>query len=180
MKNVTLITGNQNKADFFAKYLDAAIAHKKVDLDEIQSLDLRQICEHKARQAFETIKSPVLVEDTGLTIDALGKLPGPFIKWFIQELGLEGICRLVDAKKRGATAEICFGYFDGHLMKLFTGKVEGTIAEHPLGPPDFGWNPIFIPKGSTKTYAEMNDEETERFSLRTTTVYPELKKFLND
>jgi XTP/dITP diphosphohydrolase len=63
-------------------------------------------------------------------------------------------------------------------MEFFEGKVKGQIADKPRGASGFGWNPIFIPDGSDKTYAEMDDEETERFSLRTTTVYPKMKTFL--
>ena len=51
------------------------VLHEKIDLDEIQSLDLREIVEHKVRQAYEKIKKPVLVEDTSLRFEALGKLP---------------------------------------------------------------------------------------------------------
>ena len=49
MTHVTFITGNQNKADYLAKYLGMNIEHKKLDLDELQSLDLRTIVEHKVR-----------------------------------------------------------------------------------------------------------------------------------
>lgn len=49
--------------------------HEKIDLDEIQSLDLREIVEHKVRQAFEKTGKPVLVEDTSLRFEALGNLP---------------------------------------------------------------------------------------------------------
>lgn len=181
MADVTFITGNQSKADFLAKYLDHPVAHQKVDLDEIQSLDLRRITEHKARQAYEIIKAPVLVEDIGLEFHALGRLPGPFVKWFIEDMGLEGMCRMLEGyNDRAATARICFAYYDGAQVELFEGSIQGTIADSPRGADGFGWNPIFIPDGADKTFAEMNDEETERFSLRTTTVFPQIRKFLNN
>ncbi len=178
--NVTFITGNQNKADFLAKNLGHPVGHVKLDLDEIQSLDLHEITEHKARQAYEKIKKPVLVEDVSFGLDALGGLPGPFTKWFEIELGLDGICKLVDKLgNSGAIAKICFAYYDGHQIKFFDGEVRGTIPARPLGDDGFGWNPIFIPAGQTKTYAEMNEEETRKYSLRTSTVYPQLKEFLD-
>ena len=49
MTNITFITGNQNKADYLAKYLGHSVDHVKLDLDEIQSLDLKEIVEHKVR-----------------------------------------------------------------------------------------------------------------------------------
>ena len=75
MQSITFITGNQKKADYLAKYLGFPIEHEKLDLDEIQSLDLREITEHKAKQAYEEMKKPVLVEDVTLEFSALGRLP---------------------------------------------------------------------------------------------------------
>jgi non-canonical purine NTP pyrophosphatase (RdgB/HAM1 family) len=176
--NVTFITGNQDKADFLAKHMNRPIAHRKVDLDEIQSLELREIADHKARQAYQIVGSPVLVEDVGLAFDALERLPGPFIKWFLG-LGLEKICKIVDGlESRSATAKVCFAYFDGKIITFFNGEVAGSIADSPRGDVGFGFDPIFIPKGSAKTYGEMNNEEVEQFGLRTTTVFPEIKRFL--
>jgi non-canonical purine NTP pyrophosphatase (RdgB/HAM1 family) len=179
MAKVIFITGNQGKADFLAKFLDYPVDHLKLELDEPQSLDYRKITEHKVREAYKKVQKPVLVEDMGLSYDALGRLPGTLTKWFYSELGLEGMCRLLDGyKTRQATGEICFGYFDGKNVKLFEGKIRGVIADKPRGNGGFGWNPIFIPEGTNKTLAEMDDEETKKFSLRTTTVYPEIRKFL--
>ena len=86
MQTITFITGNQKKADYLAQYLGLNIEHVKLDLDEIQSLDLREIVEHKVRQAYAKVGKPVLVEDVSLIFSELGKLPGPFIKFFEQEL----------------------------------------------------------------------------------------------
>ncbi len=55
MQSITFITGNQKKADYLAKYLGFPIEHQKIDLDEIQSLDLREIVEHKVKQAYEKV-----------------------------------------------------------------------------------------------------------------------------
>ena len=179
MKKITFITGNQGKADFMAKFLDFKIPHQKLNLDEIQSLDLHEITEHKARQAYQKIKSPVLVEDVSFVYEALGKLPGPFIKWFLEPLGEAGVCDLVSRfENRRATGSVCFCYFDGKKLKFFDGQVRGTVAKEPKGSDGYGWDFIFIPDGTTKTYGEMNDEEKEQFSLRTTTVYPQIKQFL--
>ena len=180
MKQPVFITGNQKKADFLAKHLDHPVEHVKLDLDEIQSLDLEEIVEHKVRQAYKKIGRAVLVEDIAFSLDSLGgRLPGPFIKWFIDEIGFEQLCRLADADvKREATTSVCYGYFDGQEVKLFKGSLRGTLPQHPKGEDGFGWNCIFIPEGSTKTNAEMDEQETEKYSLRTTAVYPQLKEFL--
>lgn len=75
LQKITFITGNAKKAEYLEKYLGFPVAHEKLDLDEIQSLDLREIVEHKAKQAYEKIGSPVLVEDVSLEFTALGRLP---------------------------------------------------------------------------------------------------------
>ncbi|HTE22200.1 MAG TPA: non-canonical purine NTP pyrophosphatase [Candidatus Limnocylindria bacterium] len=128
MSNVTFITGNQNKADYLARYLGYPVDHVKLDLDEIQSLDLRQIVEHKVWQAYAQIKKPVLVEDVSLEFTALGRLPGPFIKWFLEEIELGQICSLLDGKDRSATGRCMFGYYDGQRLEFFEGVLSGQIA----------------------------------------------------
>ncbi len=75
MKKVTFITGNQAKADYLESFLGFPIDHVKVDLDELQSLDLEKIVEHKVKQAYAEIGKPVVVEDVSLEFEALGKLP---------------------------------------------------------------------------------------------------------
>ncbi|HEX4662595.1 MAG TPA: non-canonical purine NTP pyrophosphatase [Candidatus Saccharimonadales bacterium] len=158
--NVTFITGNQNKADYLAKYLGVEVAHQKVDVEEIQSTDLKEITTLKAKQAYEIVKGPVLVEDVGLTFHALGKLPGPFIKWFDMELGHEKLCRLLDQfDDRSATAGCVFAYYDGKDMHLFEADMKGHIADHPKGDSGYGWDPIFVPEGFDKTRAEFTPEE---------------------
>jgi inosine triphosphate pyrophosphatase len=53
---ITFITGNQHKADYLANHLGREIAHQKIDLDEIQSLDLSEIVRHKVKQAYEIVQ----------------------------------------------------------------------------------------------------------------------------
>ncbi len=81
MKEVTYITGNQKKREYLGELLDFPILHQKINLDEIQSLDLQKIVKHKVRQAYDIIKKPVVVEDTGPK-RCFGKFTGPFIKFF--------------------------------------------------------------------------------------------------
>ena len=165
--DVVFITGNQNKADYLAKLIGMPVDHQKVDLDEIQSLDIRAITEHKVRQAYELVKKPVLVEDVGLTIKSLGRLPGPFVKWFIEDIGLAGICRLADlSPDRSALANCCYAFYDGTDLKIIYSELEGTISNEPRGDEGFGWNPIFIPEGQTLTMGEMSEEQFSEAYLR--------------
>lgn len=178
MIDVTFITGNQNKADLLAAHLGVSLAHQKLELDELQTFSLHEVAEHKARQAYDIVKRPVLVEDMALTFHALGKLPGTYIKWFVQELSLQQLCDLVPADNRRATAAICYCLFDGVSIRFFDGEVAGSVAQSPRGDRGFGYDPIFIPDGQPLTNAEMGEDDTAKYGIRMTTVYPQLRKYL--
>jgi inosine triphosphate pyrophosphatase len=177
MVQVTFITGNQPKADYLAKYLGHPVDHFKLDLDEIQSLDSKTIVEHKVRQAYDQIKKPVLVEDVSLEFVAWGRLPGPLIKWFLEELSLQQICDMLNGQNRDAVGRCTFGYFDGKRLELFEGSVAGTIAEKPGGDSGFGWDPLFIVDGYDVTRAELSEKDYQKVYLRIR-PFAELKKFL--
>lgn len=179
MIDITFITGNQSKADFLAAHLGVPLAQQKIELNELQSFSLHEIAEHKARQAYDIIKKPVLVEDVSLTFNALGRLPGTFIKWFLQELSLQQLCDLIPTDNRTATAAICYCLYDGETIRFFDGEVIGTIATSPRGLGGFGYDSIFIIDGQHLTSAEMSKTDVERFGLRTTTVFRQLRSFLS-
>jgi XTP/dITP diphosphohydrolase len=167
MKDLTFITGNAHKAKYLEMWLGLPIAHHKLDLVEIQSLDPKEVVTHKVTEAYRQLQRPVLVEDVSLTFHALGKLPGTLVKWFLEELDVDGLCRLLDGyDDRTATVSIIYGLCDGELIRYFEGRAEGRIAPQPRGDRGFGWNPVFIPDGWQKTYAEMSDEEMGRVSFR--------------
>lgn len=165
MANLTFITGNAGKAKYLSDYFHVPVEHMNLDLIEIQSLDLKEIVEDKARRAHEIVKSPVIVEDVSLVFDELKALPGPLIKWFLDSLGNEGLCQLV-REKRDAHAEVMFAICDEKGTHTFGGYIEGTIAESPRGESGFGWDPVFIPNGHNKTWAEMTADEKHATSMR--------------
>lgn len=162
---VTFITGNQHKADYLSRYLGFTVKHLEIELDEVQSLDLSTVVEHKLIQAYAKINEPVLVEDVSLEFEALGRLPGTFIKFYIEEIPYETICRTLDGLSRNATAKCTFGYYDGSLMKFFESSLKGKIADRPKGEGGFGWDKIFIPEGYSQTRAELNEAEDKKTYL---------------
>lgn len=167
IESLTYITGNPGKARLISLYLDFPVIHRPLDLLEIQSLDGAEIIAYKAKEAYKQVGSPVLVEDTSLRFLALGKLPGPLVKWFLDELGTEGLCRLLDGfPDRAAVAEVQVGLYDGQTFRAFSGTRAGSIARAPRGSNGFGWDAIFIPAGYDKTWAEMTDEEARETSMR--------------
>lgn len=163
----TFITSNPSKAEQLGWHLGIELKHVAAEVPEVQSLSLAEVVEHKAKAAYEIVEGPVLVEDTSLTFHALGKLPGPLIKWFLQELNTDGLCQLLDGySDRSTTARVLFGYYDGSNLSTFTGQAEGTIALQPRGEQGFGWDSIFIPQGYDKTWGEMTKEEQIATSMR--------------
>ena len=179
MTDIIFITGNQNKADYLAKYLGFPVEHKKVDLDELQSLDLRTIVDHKVRQAYEKVQSPVLVEDVALEFSALGRFPGTFIKFLVDEVSYETICRTLDGLSREAVARCVFGYYDGQEVTFFEGSLKGKIADHPAGENGFGWDKIFIPEGYHVTRAELREDDDKKTYMKLK-PFADLKVFLED
>ncbi len=177
-RQLTFITGNQHKADYLARFLDEHVAHYKLDLDELQSLDPRTVIEHKVRQAYDVLKQPVLVEDSILTFTAMGRLPGTFIKWFENEMGVDGLAKLAHSLERPeAVGELRYALYDGGRMYLFEGEMRGRIAQEPRGSRGFGFDPIFINEGYDITRGEMTQEQYDTSSYRLQAL-KKLKSFL--
>jgi len=181
MQVPVFITGNQNKADYLARTLGIALDHKKVELDELQSMDLNVIVEHKVKQAYEIVGKPVLVEDVALSFEALGGLPGPFVKFFVEApRGLEVMCRMLDGfNTRRALASSAFAYYDGQRLEIFRGELVGAIAMQPRGENGYGWDKIFEPDGfGGKTRAELSPEG-DAITYATIKPFAALREFLN-
>lgn len=177
MTTITFITGNQKKAEQLAKYIGFPIGHIKLDLDEIQSLDLKEIVEHKVQQAYEKVHSPVIVEDVSLEFEALNGLPGPFIRFFVDKVPFETMCSMLNGKSRRATAKCSFGYYDGEILKLFEGSLGGEITEIPAGDNGYDWDTFFIPDGYTKTRASLEEGDYYKTYLQIKPL-EKLKEFL--
>lgn len=137
-----------------------------LDLPELQELDPHQVITAKLVEARKHHTGALLVEDTSLMLDGMGGLPGPFIKWFITAVGLEGVYALSKTFGARATARTLLGYSDEtNTMHFFEGSLSGMVVS-PRGTSGFGWDAIFQPDGQEKTFAEMTAEEKNRFSMR--------------
>lgn len=178
MSAITFVTGNANKLREVTQILcngdiDSAqvgkfsITNQKIDLEEIQG-SIEEVTTHKAKQAAKIVKGPVLVEDTCLGFNALDNLPGPYIKWFVKSVGLDGLVKmLVGFEDKSANAITTFGYCEGpdSPVQLFQGVTTGTIV-NSSGPTTFGWDSIFRPDGFETTYAEMKGDAKNKISQR--------------
>jgi XTP/dITP diphosphohydrolase len=160
------VTGRPEKAAEAAR-LGLPLERIDLDLPEPQSLDPTVVAEAKARAAFERLGRAVVVEDSGLEIDAWGGFPGALVKWLEKSAGLDGITRMLDAfPDRSARAVCAIACFDGRRLIASRGVSEGAIAPARRGSGGFGWDAIFVPRGSSGTYAEITPEEKDRVSHR--------------
>lgn len=173
-----IVTGNKNKLREINQILGTNHQLVSVDVPEIQSLDLDEVIKSKATAAFQKIKKPVLVTDVSLEIEALCGLPGPFVKYFVETLGAAKTVDLIKGKSRKAKVTDLICLFDGKNMEVFKGIVEGTLSDKPRGKSGFGFDAVFIPAGSKKTYAQMTRDEKNRISHRSIALR-KLKEYLN-
>jgi XTP/dITP diphosphohydrolase len=172
------ITGNKGK--FLEAQKDLApteLERKDVDLIEIQSLDAKEVISHKLKEGKKYIEGEFFVEDVSFEINALNKFPGPLIKWFLRTFSNKEIYEMCKAKNNFKARGIAtIGYFDGE-EHFFEGIIEGKVVVS-RGESGFGWDPIFVPKGKEKTFAEMTLEEKNSISHRGMAI-KKFKEFLN-
>ena len=172
------LTGNKKKFEE-AKILLPNIEQKKIDLPEIQSLDLEEIIDAKIDEAIKHTDSPVIVEDVSFEIHALHKFPGPLIKWMLKSMTLDEIYELIKPyENKNVTIKIMVGYANKNERKKILASVNGTIVA-PRGSRAFGWCALFQQNGETKTYGEMTDEERAKKSMRGIAL-KELKNYLEN
>ena len=160
------VTGRPEKA-LEAERLGFPLERIDLDLPEPQALEPADVAEAKARAAFERLGCPVVVEDSGLAIEAWGGFPGALVKWLEKSAGLEAIARMLDPfPDRSARAVCVIVYFDGESLHAARGVAEGSIARSPRGSQGFGWDALFVPSGGDRTFAEMTPAEKDRVSHR--------------
>ena len=160
-------TKNPNKLREVNEILGRKLQQIEVELFEPQGLDVAKVVEEKAIDAFHKIGKPVIVEDTGLEFSAWNGLPGALIKWFMEAVGNGGILKMFQGEtNRQAIAKTAIGFYDGTKCHIFLGEARGTIPTEIRGQSGFGWDPIFIPEGYKKSFAEMTAKEKNAISMR--------------
>lgn len=164
---ISLITGNEGKAREYSVLLGIEVQAVKEDLIEIQSLDVVKVVERKVEDAYSKLRSPVLVDDTGLVLNAWNGLPGALVAWFLGSVGAQGILDMAaGVVDRGATVTTALGYADANGVRVFTGVLKGRLTTELRGAGGFGYDSIFAPAGSDLTFAEMSSEQKNAISHR--------------
>ncbi len=175
---VFLATGNVhkfNEARVVLAELGLAAGMLRMKGTEIQSDSLAEIAATSALGAFKACRLPVIVEDAGLFVDALGGFPGPYAAYVYKTIGNAGLLKQMhDLINRRAVFRSVIAYCDSDsgAVTCFEGEIDGIITHSQrLGEQGaFGFDPIFQPEGSQKTFAEMPIAEKNLYSHRAMAV----------
>ncbi len=170
MNKLTYVTGNYGKYVSVKKHFEdrnIEISYYNYDLKEPEINDIEYISKVKAKEAYQLIKSPVFVADSGFYIEAYPDNPG-YPGALVKRSGIsKNIKELLETMKgiqnRKCYFLDCLTFFNGKEFHQFLGISEGTLAEEPKGLEQEEaksnlWY-VFIPKNHCKTLAEMTEEE---------------------
>jgi XTP/dITP diphosphohydrolase len=168
---LSFVTTNEGKFREAAEIVNEfgiELEHVPLPYLEIQSENLEDIARVGAQQAFAMLKRPCFVEDSGLFVESLRGFPGPFSSYAFKTLGNEGILKLMEGvENRRAEFKSTVGYCQSSTeVFVFAGKVIGRISTEMRGKGGFGYDPIFIPEGEERTFAELPLQEKNRLSHR--------------
>lgn len=189
-KRIHLATGNAHKVQEFQRLAEAA----SLGVEFVRAASMPAVVEdtgtfignaRKKAAALKAVLPPeawVLADDSGLCVDALGGQPGVESAYFAGPQGdgaanlrkLTEVMREVPEGKRGAyfvCVLVLLGGGDG-VEQVFEGRCTGGLRREPAGGSGFGYDPLFVPDGHTKTYAELGDAVKNGISHRSLAFAP--------
>jgi XTP/dITP diphosphohydrolase len=175
-KVVFFASGNINKFNEARSILSqygVAVGMLRLKGDEIQSESLKEIAETSVKNAYQRCQLPIFVEDAGLFIDVLNGFPGPYAAYVYNTIHNSGILKLMEkTQDRHAKFKSVIAFCDDQTKGkpvCFDGESKGEITSaerKEQGKSGFGFDPVFQPEGSAKTFAEMTIEEKNGYSHR--------------
>jgi len=134
---------------------------------EVQSESLEEVAVKAAESLMGRVPEPFFVEDSGLFVESLNGFPGPYSSYVYRTIGLKGLLKLledIDDRRAKFVAVVALCY--EHEIRVFRGEVGGVISEEARGYGGFGFDPVFVPKGFNRTFAEMSLNEKCKVSHR--------------
>ena len=169
MSKLIYLTTNPHKVEeaneFFGKKygFNLEVMNPDFEVIEIQAKTCGEVAAFSAKYAAEKLKQPVLKSDSGLYIDALGGLPGPYNAYFDKQIGIDKFLELFkNETNRKARIEHTFAYCEpGEEPAVFTGGGTGTIAKVARGTRGKWHDKFYIPDGETRTLSELRDIDHE-------------------
>ncbi|MCS7122544.1 MAG: non-canonical purine NTP pyrophosphatase [Candidatus Micrarchaeota archaeon] len=153
------VTSNIHKFNE-VKHIIPSMKMHKMDFIEPQD-NIEIVAMSKAIQAYSKLKQPLVVEDTGLFLNALSGFPGEYSVWLHKRIGCRGIIDLLkDRSDRSGEMVTVVAYIDRDGIRLFRGILKVMIADSERGE-GFGFDPILIPEGKDFTLAENPEYKLE-------------------
>lgn len=166
---IVFITSNPGKLREARSYLGplgVEVHGVKFPYPEIQADTLEEVAAYGVEWLAKRLDEPFILDDSGLFIEALHGFPGVYSAYVFKTLGNDGILKLMEGiEDRRAYFKSVVAYWDGE-MHIFTGTVHGNICLEKRGSGGFGFDPIFMPQGYERTFAEMTTEEKNTISHR--------------
>ena len=169
------ITSNPHKYEEFSHAIsqtEITAIHHKMKYAEVQADTIDLVAMASATQIASYLSKAFVIEDSGITIDALMGFPGPYSSFVFQTIGNQGIIDLMrDKENRSASFRSVFVLFDGDAFHKFTGETRGVLDADKRGDMGFGYDPIFVPYDENgilldKTYAQLPIELKNKLSHR--------------
>jgi len=189
MKKLIFATHNQNKVHevnaVCSKFKIISLAELNYNEDIAETEDtFAGNALLKARHVFEVYKTPVFADDSGLEVVALHGAPGVYSARYAgaeknhSKNNNKLLNELRHQSNRAAQFKTVIAYKNAEIELLFEGIVKGTIARQIIGTGGFGYDPLFIPQGYTKSFGELPQEVKLRLSHRSRAI-AKLQQYLN-
>lgn len=191
MKQIIFATSNNGKAATLKRHLeindlDIAVVPQALELIEPQAHTAREVALAKATQAYQRLKRPVLVDDSSFHIESLGGFPGPYVKYMIESIGVEGIMKFMEGRpvRRAYFSSVLVFMSESGESHVFEDKTEGEITEAiDLNDHKEAWSElwkIFAPAGkSGKTLSQFDTAELKKFRKgQSMSAYAQLANWL--
>lgn len=173
MGRLVFVTGNPGKAREVSHVLEeygVALEVVAADLPERRGDRVEEIARDKALAASQILGRPLIVEDTGLFLEAYPDFPGPLSKWVVQRIGIAGVLRLLEGRSREAHFRSALAYLEpAGRPQVFSGVAAGTLRSDPAraGEASLPYDPVFAPsEGDGRVYSEMELDEKLALSSR--------------
>lgn len=179
MKEIMIATSNAHKVEEFREMLEPLGIQVRSLLDLEEKVEIEEtgttFAENamiKALSVHERLGIPVISDDSGLEVDAMDKAPGVYSARFLgydtpYEEKNQYIMDQVKGKTRTARYVCAIAYVEEDGARhVFTGVVEGEIADHARGEKGFGYDPIFYYPPYGATLAEVSEEKKNAISHR--------------
>ncbi len=171
MRELAIVTSNKGKMEEFKSGLEPMgfkVTQLDVDCDEIQTDTLEEVVKSCVAQVELMGYNDFILDDSGLFLNNYGGFPGVYSAYALKTIGCKGILKLLDREpERSAHFECVIGCSIQDVGRIFVkGSCSGWIDYTERGKAGFGFDPIFVPDGSSKSFGEMSMEEKNKLSHR--------------